>query len=123
MAVIVKTMLVAFLLNDYTAREKRLITFLQKVRDSIFVNVINYKGLPLSLSKRPFLTDVKRSFIQSHNKSTMNDIRTIVAEASTRVTQTVQKRQMASGAAAPEWAGIDKDIGDRIPEASKVSTF
>jgi hypothetical protein len=53
MAVIVKTMLVAFLLNDYTAREKRLITFLQKVRDSIFVNVIRnkYKGF-LFLSQK-----------------------------------------------------------------------
>ena len=26
---------------------------------------------------------------------------------------------MTSGAAAPEWTGIDKDIADRIPEDSK----
>jgi hypothetical protein len=45
----------------------------------------------------------------------MNALRTTVARASTRVTQRVQKRQ-ASGAAAPQWTGIDKVIRDKFPE-------
>lgn len=46
----------------------------------------------------------------------MNALRSTVARASVRATQRVQKRQMGSGAAAPEWTGIDKIVRDKFPE-------
>ena len=46
----------------------------------------------------------------------MNALRSTVARASIRATQRVQKRQMGSGAAAPEWTGIDKIVRDKFPE-------
>jgi hypothetical protein len=46
----------------------------------------------------------------------MNSLRTTIARASSRVAHKVQKRQMASGAAQPQWTGIDKVIRDRFPE-------
>ena len=74
------------------------------------------KGLSSSNRRSPDRKQQQTTTPQtSDNKSTMNALRTTVARASTRVTQRVQKRQ-ASGAAAPQWTGIDKVIRDKFPE-------
>ncbi len=51
----------------------------------------------------------------STTNTTMNTLRSTVKLASRGLNQRVQKRH-GSGAAAPEWTGVDKIIRDKFPE-------
>ena len=53
----------------------------------------------------------------------MNALRSTVRLATRAATQGVQKRNMGSGAAQPQWTGIDKVIRDKFPEDYQGGCF